>query len=86
MRQVVEKIRQLAIGMSSRDRPILLHDNAKPHTASQTKSTLEALGFDVLSHSAYSPDLMGSVLINDDCILSTKIVFYTCLVFFPIDL
>ncbi len=46
--------------MSSRDRPVLLHDNAKPHTASQTKSTLEALGFDVLPHPAYSPDISPS--------------------------
>ncbi len=60
MRRVAEKIRQFAVEMSSRDRPLLLHDIAKPHTASQTKSTLEALGFDVLPHPQYSPDLSPS--------------------------
>ncbi len=51
---------KIAVGMSSRDRPILLHDNAKPHTASQTKSTLEALNFEVLPHPPFSPDLSPS--------------------------
>ncbi len=60
MRRVAEKIRQFAIGMSSRDRPILLHDNAKPYTASQTKSTSKAPNFEVLPHPPYSPDLSPS--------------------------
>ena len=36
---------------------ILLHDNARPHTAVRTKQALEKLKFDLLPHPPYSPDL-----------------------------
>lgn len=36
---------------------ILLHDNARPHTAVRTKEELKKLKFDVLPHPPYSPDL-----------------------------
>ena len=39
---------------------MLLHDNAKPHTACATIDALETLKFEVLSHLLYSPDLAPS--------------------------
>jgi transposase len=36
---------------------LLLHDNARPHSARATLDALEMLKFEVLSHPPYSPDL-----------------------------
>jgi transposase len=41
---------------------LLLHDNARPHTARATIDVLEMLKFEVLSHPPYSPDLAPSVV------------------------
>lgn len=38
----------------------LLHDNARPHVARNTKSLLEKFGWDILPHPPYSPDLAPS--------------------------
>ena len=39
---------------------ILLHDNAPSHTVKLIKETIEAFGWEILSHAAYSPDLAPS--------------------------
>ena len=45
----------------STSRILLLHDNARPHTARATvDDALETLKFEVLSHPPYSPDLAPS--------------------------
>jgi hypothetical protein len=41
-------------------RVLLLHDNARPHTAAHTVDTLRALKFEVLKHPQYSPELAQS--------------------------
>jgi transposase len=44
----------------STSRILLLHDNARPHTARATIDALETLKFEVLPHPPYSPDLAPS--------------------------
>ncbi|UYV63910.1 hypothetical protein LAZ67_2005981 [Cordylochernes scorpioides] len=39
---------------------LFLRDNARPHTSCKTVSTIIKLGFEVLEHPAYSPDLAPS--------------------------
>jgi hypothetical protein len=39
---------------------ILLHDNASPHMADLTRATLAALGWEIMNHFPYGPDLAPS--------------------------
>jgi histone-lysine N-methyltransferase SETMAR len=51
LRQRVCQVRRLTLQI------LLLHDNARPHTARATIDALETLKFEVLSHPPYSPEL-----------------------------
>ena len=39
---------------------IILHDNARPHTAARTKALLEQFKWEIFKHPPYSPDLAPS--------------------------
>jgi len=39
---------------------LLLHDNARPHSANQTTATLRSFKWEVLQYPPYSPDLAPS--------------------------
>ncbi|EFN88788.1 Histone-lysine N-methyltransferase SETMAR, partial [Harpegnathos saltator] len=39
---------------------IFQHDNARPHVGKIAKATLEAFGWDVLTHTPYLPDIAPS--------------------------
>ena len=74
-----EKIREKRTGPGHGNRKvILLHDNARPHVAIETKETIIELGWEVMTHPAYSPDLAPSdyyLFRSLDHSLREKIVF-----------
>jgi transposase len=39
---------------------IVLHDNARPHTAARTRALLEHFNWELFDHPPYSPDLAPS--------------------------
>lgn len=59
-RELDEMMRKLTIKyprMVNRISPLLLHDNARPHSAQKTVAKLQELELEVLRHPPYSPDL-----------------------------
>ena len=52
LREVVLKKRRIM-----RDKPFILWDNARPHAAIATTNKVHELGFRLLNHPPYSPDL-----------------------------
>lgn len=54
----LERVKEaLAEKRPHRKKILILHDNATPHTAKKTKRKLLGLGWEVLPHPPYSPDL-----------------------------
>jgi transposase len=39
---------------------VVLHDNARPHTAARTQALLEQFSWELFDHPPYSPDLIPS--------------------------
>ena len=59
--ETIKNLRRRVCRVTRSTSPILLlHDNARPHTACATIDALEMLKFEVLSHLPYSPDLAPS--------------------------
>lgn len=52
-----KKLQLLHPALVNRKRPIVLHDNARPHAAQMTIRRLHDLGYEILPHPPYSPDL-----------------------------
>uniref|UniRef100_A0A0N5BLP3 Histone-lysine N-methyltransferase SETMAR n=1 Tax=Strongyloides papillosus TaxID=174720 RepID=A0A0N5BLP3_STREA len=55
-----QKLSQKVPALVNRKRPILLHDNAKPHVSKRTVQKLRELWYETLSHPAYSPDISST--------------------------
>ena len=59
--EAIKNLRRRVCRVRGSTSPILLlHDNARPHTARATIDALETLKFEVFSHPPYSPDLAPS--------------------------
>jgi len=60
LQRVHEKIRERRPYLANRKNVVFLHDNARPHTSGKTIKKMWELGWDVLDHPPYSPDIAPS--------------------------
>lgn len=54
---MMEKLKEKLPRLVNRSTPILMHDNARPHTAQMTVTKLQELELELLHHPPYSPDM-----------------------------
>ncbi|XP_014785013.1 histone-lysine N-methyltransferase SETMAR-like [Octopus bimaculoides] len=60
LRRLKTVLSQKRASLVNRKSVIFHHDNARPHTTRLTKTLLEELGWEILLHPPYSPDLAPS--------------------------
>ncbi|EYC12220.1 hypothetical protein Y032_0048g1671 [Ancylostoma ceylanicum] len=57
MNKMQENLARASSAVVKRKGPVLLHDTAGPHVSRKTSQKLSDLGYEILPHPAYSPDL-----------------------------
>jgi transposase len=70
--KVDENLRRIRSSLINRKGVIFHQDNAKPHTSRQTMEKLKELGWGLMEHPPYSPDLPLRISI---CFVACKITF-----------
>lgn len=60
LQRLMEAIELKRPELTNRDGVIFHHDNARPHTSAMTRQKMTELGWEVLMHPPYSPDLAPS--------------------------
>ncbi|XP_026827850.1 histone-lysine N-methyltransferase SETMAR-like [Ooceraea biroi] len=60
LQRVSDALRQKQPALVNRKGVLLLQDNARPHTAKTTKEVINTLGWELLPHPPYSPDISPS--------------------------
>lgn len=60
LNKLKRELQQKRPELVNRKRVVFHHDNARPHTSLKTKTKLKSLGWEVMQHPPYSPDLAPS--------------------------
>lgn len=55
--EMMKKLAEKQPRLTNRQKPILLHDNARPHTSSRTQLKILEMELETFDHPPYSPDL-----------------------------